>query len=200
MKYKIILWDADGVVLKSSRRFSEQLETDYGIKRSTLQPFFTGVFRDCTLGRSDLKEALANVITHWGWKGTVEELMEYWFTKGTQMDEEVIAYVQSVRALDIHCFMASDQEKYRGEYLQNLLGDGKVFEKVFYSAEIGHVKKEVAFFECIYNTINKKPLVSKDETLFIDDDEKNVEVAKIFGYDGYVYKDLQSLKAFLTLP
>lgn len=45
---KAIFWDAEGVVLRSSRLFSEQLEIDYGIKTEILQPFFTGIFRQCT--------------------------------------------------------------------------------------------------------------------------------------------------------
>ncbi len=198
MKYKVILWDADGVVLKFSRLFSEQLEIDYGIKNTTLQPFFTGVFRDCTVGRADLKDELRKVIVEWGWKGTVEELMDYWFTKGTQIDEEVIAYVQSIRALDVRCFMTTDQEKYRGVYLRNLLGDGKFFEAVFYSAEIGCVKKDSAYFEYVFEDLNKTEQVLKRQVLFIDDGEKNVETAKAFGFDGHFYRNLQELKSFLS--
>ncbi len=37
MQYKAIFWDADGVVLKSSLLFSEQLEIDYGMKTEILQ-------------------------------------------------------------------------------------------------------------------------------------------------------------------
>lgn len=93
MKYKAIFFDADGVLIKSKYLFSEQLEKDYGISIDVMLPFFTGVFRQCSVGKADLKEELANVIGDWGWEGTVEELMDYWFTKGTEIDQEVVEYV-----------------------------------------------------------------------------------------------------------
>ena len=199
MKYKVILFDADGVTLKSAHLFSEQIQIDYGIKTETLQPFFNGIFKQCTIGKADLKEELVKVIGEWGWKGTVEELMEYWFTKGTHVDEDVDAYVRSLRDQGVRCFMTTDQEKYRGEYLNVLLGNGKVFEQVFYSAEIGHVKKEPEYFEHVYQVLSEiMGSIDKNEILFIDDGEKNVEAAKIFGLDGYFYRNLDELKMFLS--
>lgn len=198
MKYKTILFDADGVVLQSPRRFSEQIEIDYGIKTEALQPFFKGIFRECTVGKADLKEELKKVIGEWGWKGSVEELMEYWFTKGTHIDEDVVNYIQTLRQDGVRCFLTTDQEKYRGQYLQDLLGGGKVFERVFYSAEIGHTKKEPDYFAFVFRSIGMSAPEAKEEVLFIDDDEENVAAAKNFGFHGHSYYGLQELKTFLT--
>ena len=198
LKFKTILFDADGVVLKSARRFSEQIEIDYGIKTAVLQPFFQGVFRECTVGRADLKDELKKVIGEWGWKGTVEELMDYWFTKGTHVDEEVVEYIQSLRERGIRCFLTTDQEKYRGQYLQDLLGHGKVFERVFYSAEIGHTKKEPAYFAFVAQELGLSTPEARKEVLFIDDDEENIEAAQSFGLQGHHYRGLEELKTFFA--
>lgn len=204
MYYQAMFWDADGVVLKSSRLFSEQLEIDYGIKSEMLQPFFLGVFRDCSVGKADLKVELAKVIADWGWKGTVEELMDYWFTKGTQIDQEVLEYVKTIRDSGVRCFMTTDQEKYRGEYVQNLLGNHKPFEKVFYSGQIGSVKKDPAYYEYVYSTLNQasrapfSQLIARENILVIDDGEKNIETAKSLGFATYFYTNLDGLKNFLS--
>jgi len=199
MKYKIILWDADGVTLKNSRLFSEQLEIDYGIKTEVVLPFFKGAFRECSIGKADLKIELAKVINDWGWQGTVEELMGYWFTKGTLIDEEMVKYIESVRDSGSRCFMATDQEKYRGEYLKNLLGNNKPFERIFYSAEIGTLKNDPLYFDYIYRTINENSEnITKDQFLFIDDDEKNIEAAKTFGFETYFFQNFDDLKKFLS--
>lgn len=69
--YKAIFFDADGVCIKSKYLFTEQLERDFGIKIEKMLPFFTGVFRQCSVGRADLKEELTKVVEDWGWTGTV---------------------------------------------------------------------------------------------------------------------------------
>lgn len=203
MIYKAIFWDADGVVLRSSRLFSEQLEIDYGIKTEILQPFFTGVFRQCSIGKADLKEELSKVIGEWGWKGTVEELMDYWFTKGTELDQVVLEYVQIIRDTGVRCFMTTDQERYRGERLQNLLGSHKPFERVFYSGQIGAIKKDPIYYEHVYEVINRASrgmsmLISKENILVIDDSEKNIETAKALGFATHLYTNLENLKRFLS--
>lgn len=203
MNYKAIFWDADGVVLRSSRLFSEQLKIDYGIKTEVLQPFFTGIFRQCSIGKADLKEELFKVIGEWGWKGTVEELMEYWFTKGTEVDRSVLDYVQMIRDTGVRCFMTTDQEKYRGEYLQGLLGNHKPFERVFYSGQIGAVKKDPAYYEHVYEVLNHastgmSPLISKEDILVIDDGEKNIETANALGFVTHFYTNLENLRGFLS--
>ena len=192
--YKAIFFDADGVMIRSKFLFTEQLEKDFGIQIEKMLPFFTGVFRQCSVGKADLKEELAKVIGDWGWSGTVEELMEHWFTKGTQIDSDVVEYVKSLRDQGVRCFMATDQEKYRGEHLERELGGGKLFEKVFYSAGVGCSKKEQAFWDYAFGQIHELP----DDVLFIDDDAEKVEAVSKFGLDTYLYTDLPSLKAWMN--
>lgn len=199
MKYKVLLFDADGVVLKEARLFSEQLEIDYGIRTEILQPFFHGVFRECSVGRADLREELGRVVDEWGWQGTVEDLMRYWFEKGTCVDQEVLEYVWSLNRAGARCFMVTDQEKYRGEYLRKLLGGGQPFEQVFYSAEIGYRKKDPGYFEYVYRTINRPDdPIAKDQVLLVDDGKENIAIAKTFGFDAYLYDDLRGLGELLT--
>ena len=155
-------------------------------------PFFTGVFRDCSVGKADLKDELTKVIGNWGWKGSVDELMDYWLTKGTQIDQELLEYVKSLHDTGLRCFMATDQEKYRGEHLQKIVGNGQVFERVFYSAQAGSSKKNQAFWEFVFQEVSGdlKPV----ECFFTDDDQVNVEAVASFGIDSFLYTDFESLK------
>lgn len=52
---KAVIFDADGVLIKAER-FSLHLERDYGITKERTLPFFTGIFKDCLIGKADLKE------------------------------------------------------------------------------------------------------------------------------------------------
>ncbi len=204
MTYKAIFFDADGVLIKNKFLFTEQLKQDYSIEIEKMLPFFTGVYRQCSIGKADLREELVKVIAGWGWNGTVDELMEYWFTKGTQIDQEVLEYVKSIRDRGIRCYMATDQEKYRGEHLEKLLGNDQVFKRVFYSAQIGCSKKEPAFWDHVFDTVSRasrppfQELIDRSQTLFIDDDQPKIEAVASFGLDTHLYTDLESLKLWLN--
>ncbi len=200
MKYKAILFDGDGVTLRSSMLFSEQLNQTFGISMAVVQPFFTGAFLDCSIGKAELKQELAKVVGDWGWKGTVDELLDFWFTKGTEVNQEALTYIQSLPREGVRLFLASDQETYRAERVWKLLGRDGLFERLFYSAEMGVRKTSPAFFESVYQELLiKSPDLQKSEVLLIDDGEKNVVAAKAFGFDAHFYTTLEELKTFLLV-
>jgi FMN phosphatase YigB (HAD superfamily) len=201
MKYKAILFDADGVLIKAKFLFSELLERDYGLEMRNMLPFFKGVFQDCTIGRADLREELAKVLGTWGWPGSVDELMDYWFTKGTELDgpmmEFVIKLSESVHAL----YVVADQERYRGAVLRQRL-EGAPFKKVFFSAEIGATKNQSAYWEHVFKSIseNSPAPIEKNEILYIDDGQENLNAARAFGLETYLYDGdfLKLQKLFAT--
>jgi putative hydrolase of the HAD superfamily len=199
MKYKAIFFDADGVLIKNKFLFTDQLKNDFGIEIDVMLPFFLGVYRQCSVGKADLKQELPKVIKEWGWKGSIDELLEYWFTKGTQIDQVIVDYVLSLKEKGIRCFMVTDQEKYRGKHLQKTLGGGKVFEDVFYSAEIGCSKKTEPFWDEVFSRVNSfsKETIKRDQTLFTDDDDHKVEAVEEFGINTHLFTDLDSLKKYL---
>ncbi|MFH1315010.1 MAG: HAD family hydrolase [Candidatus Uhrbacteria bacterium] len=204
MKYKAIFFDADGVLVKNKHLFSEQLQKDFGIKKEVMTPFFTVVFGQCSLGKADLKEELAKIIDDWGWKGAVEELLDYWFSVGTEIEHDIVEYIKTLRDQEIRCFMTTDQEKYRGEHLRDTLGGGKVFEDVFFSAEIGNPKKTESFWEEVFvriNTASHDPsseIISRDQTLFVDDDEVNTKAVSDLGINVLLYRKLDDLRQELS--
>lgn len=201
MRYKAIIWDADGVLIKSKYLFSERLAKEYGIDTGKMQPFFTGVFRECAIGKADLKKELSNVIDEWGWKGTVDELMEYWFTKGTEFDSDMLAFVKKIHDSRVPSYMATSQEKYRGEHIRHTL-EGIYLDSVFISAEIGHTKQQVSFWDFVYDAIrnntNFTAPITKKEILYIDDGQEEIEAAQQFGFVTYLYDgDFEALRRTL---
>lgn len=204
MKYKAIFFDVDGVLVKSKYLFTERLEEEYGIGTKKTLPFFKGVFRQCTIGNADLKEELLKVIEDWGWKGSVKELMDFWFTQGSEIDRDVIEYAKTLHESGIRCFLTTDQEKYRGEHFVKTLGNNKFFEEVFYSAKVGHPKKTEPFWVEVFAKINEasrdtsSDLISRDQTLFVDDDEININAVAGFQIESLLYCELGDLKKKLS--
>ncbi len=194
MNQKAIIWDADGVLIKKKHLFTELLGQEYGMDYEKMLPFFTGVFRECVIGTADLKEELAKVVNEWGWKGTIDELMHFWFTKGTEFDNDMLALVKQLHDGGLPSYMASGQEKYRGEHIRHEL-QGIYLDQVFIAADIGYTKKQAAFWEYVYDAIGKDvPMIRKEEILYIDDGQDEIDMAQKFGFSTYVYDgDIGSL-------
>ena len=71
-KIKAVVFDADGMVVKGDRP-SLRLARDYHVPMKKLNLFFDNEFKDCVLGKRDLKEAVAPYLPKWGWEGSVED-------------------------------------------------------------------------------------------------------------------------------
>jgi len=189
MKYQVIIFDADGVTLKAGRNFSYIYSEKFGVPIEKLSPFFKGVFQDCMIGKADLKEELKKVLSDWNWTGTVEELLELWFSSEDRVDQKITDLIKGLRKDDIKCFMTTNQEKYRGQHLRNQLKD--IFDDIFVSAELGYKKKDLGFYEQVFEQIGPSVAGDKTQVLFIDDEEENVKMAQKFGFDTLHYKEFQ---------
>jgi len=141
----------------------------------------------CEIGKKDLKEELKKVIKDWGWNGSVEELMDYWFRNEAEKREEVLNYIAILRSKGFKCYLATDNEKYRVAYLLDVVGLREHFDGFFPSCEIGYLKEQKEFWQAVYQNVDN---YRKDEILVWDDDIKNVNRAKEFGLKAEHYKYL----------
>ncbi len=198
MKYKVIFFDADGVILKGGYTFTEKLQKQHSLKMENMLPFFQGPFQACAEGKADVKEELAKVIETWKWIGTVDELIHFWLTEGTIFDQETIRLAELLKKAGTHCFVSTGQEKYRGEFIKEKVGNGNPFEDVYYSAEVGCSKNEPLFLETIFDRV-KHITTDKSKILLIDDSEHIITSATDFGFDTLFCKtttDLEILKKY----
>lgn len=187
---KVLIFDADGVLINGDI-FSKRFSKEYNIDISKINPFFDGPFKDCLVGKADLKEVLAPYLEKWGWKDGVDNFLEYWFSTEHSIDQELINYIQEHRKNGIKCVIATNQEKYRADYLFNKIGFVNSFDKMYVSAHLGHKKTNKEFFEKLVNDLNS---IRKDEILFWDDDMENINTAKEFGINAELYTTFEDFK------
>ena len=188
---KAMIFDADGVVILNDLYFSQQLERDYGIPLSQTEPFFAGVFHQCLVGKADLKEELAKYIPVWGWQGTLDELLDYWFQCENHVNEELLSDIQKLRSNGIKCYLATNQEKYRTKYLSEKMKFSQLFDKVFSSADIGYKKSDKEFFAKLGKELTD---IAPSEIMFWDDSKKNVAVAYQLGFNAYLYTNIENFR------
>lgn len=106
---------------------------------------------------------------------------------------DLIKYIKEKYGVKV--YLLSNISRYFAEHsceieiLENI--DGCVF-----SATCGHTKPDREIFEYICEKFNLLP----EETVFVDDSEKNIQGAKDFGIDGYIFKkDPDNLKKWFDL-
>jgi len=195
---KAIVFDVDGVLV-NAERFSAQLEKEYGIPAEKLLPFFKGPFQDCLLGKAQLKDVIEPYLTEWGWKGTVDEFLDFWFKSEHKIDKEIFDVIAHLKENTL-VFVATNQEERRTSYLSNEMGFGKIFKKVYSSAQIGYLKENPNFFNSMLKDIQKHflPDIKASEVLFFDDTEKNVKAAQEYGVNAHLYTDIETFKKELA--
>ncbi len=184
---KSFVFDLDGVICRGPN-FTVALEKEFGIEQTRWRTFFTGPFAECLVGRRDLKMELAVVAPSVGWKASVEELLQFWFSSEERVCSEVLACVEELRLRDHQCYLGTNQERYRTDYIAQVMGLRKKFDRIFSSADIGYAKPAAEYFEAVRRAIEA------DEIILIDDSLRNVRAAELSGWQGLHYVDQRDIK------
>lgn len=188
---KTIFFDCDGVLVLSRQRFLDKFSDEFDVPKAKIKPFFQSEFLRCKLGQADLKQELQKFLPAWGWKKPVDELLKYWFTSENLADKNLIDYIQSLRAEGIKCYLTTNQEKYRFDYLFYHLALSTIFDGTFPSCQVGFLKSQPEFWQKVYN-IN---MGNKHEALVVDDDPQTVDAARKFGFYAHPYISMEGLEA-----
>ena len=187
----IIIFDADGVIIKREMYFSQRLARDFDIPEEQIMQFFRNEYKDCAVGKADLKEALEKYIWTWGWKGSVGDLLKYWFESEQELDEEMENEVKSLRAKGYICCLATNNEAYRTKHLVETVGFKNLFDYIFSSSEIGHLKSQDNFWKYVQKKLGLKDM---ENIIVWDNDGKNIEKAAEFGMKGFLYSSTKDFR------
>jgi putative hydrolase of the HAD superfamily len=182
-----LIFDADGVLI-NGKTFSERLARDYNVDKEKEKEFFTTKFQECLVGKADLRESVAPYLVSFGWKGTVGEFLNYWFSEEYELNKELIDYIGKLRKSGKYVVVATNQEKHRTQYMLDHMGLANVFDKIYSSAHLGLKKPAVEFFAHVVSDMK----ADKDEALFWDDDQRNIDGAKEYGIHAELYTDFDS--------
>jgi putative hydrolase of the HAD superfamily len=189
---KAVILDADGVVIFPWRA-AQLFEREYGITREMASEFFGGVFRDCLVGQADLKEVLPPYLAQWRWQASVDDFIRVWFEAENAPDKRVIDVVHTLRESGLACYLASNQERYRAEYIRTRMGFAKVFDRLFFSCELACKKPDHAYYERIMETLGLKGL----DILFWDDSPSAVKGARACSWNAEVYAEFEGFETKL---
>ncbi len=184
---KVILFDVDGVIVRLREKyFSQRLaeSSSLNLDESSIKSFFSNEFLLCEIGKGDLKQELHQRIKAWGYLGTVDELIKFWFEGEAELIPQVVEEIKALRSKGVKCFVATNNEKYRTQYLWERVGLINFMDGIFSSAHVGFLKNDINFWEKVYKELSE---YGKGEILVLDNEEDIVKAAKSFGFSAELF-------------
>lgn len=194
---KVGLFDADGVLTLPEEMFSQIYARTHGMNPQRFSQFFQQQFPPALIGEADLKELLELNREVWEYTGDIDVLLEQWFSGENIRNEELLSYIQKLRANGVPCYLATNQEKYRGAYMKEKMFPGE-FDGFFISADLGVKKPDAAFYQKVLERLTRLHAgLQPGDVVFFDDTMDNIDGAKQLGIDAYYYEHFDQVKQIL---
>jgi HAD superfamily hydrolase (TIGR01509 family) len=170
-----VLFDADGVIQLASDYLHLRLTEALGRAPSEREACMDAIFAaeaPALVGAASFEACLAPALRELGAPCDVATVLELW--RDIVPNAAVLALVGRLRARGVFCALASNQERNRAQHMSQTLGYGGVFDREFYSYDLGCTKPSAGFFDEIVRRASLDPT----RTLFIDDREANLAAAR----------------------
>ncbi len=136
------------------------------------------------------EEYFKKVISQEKWEMSVEYLKEITRKNFHKCIEGTIHILEELKKKNYSLYLLSDHVKEWMDYIYKAYDFFSLFNKTYFSYELGYLKREGVPFKRILEDLQLSP----KEVLFIDDSIHNIEIAKEFGIDGIVFENAEQLK------
>jgi len=172
-------YDAEGFIWQ---RF---VERDLGFCGNAFAAaLFGDNFRTIANGERDLRDVLNALLPTLGARCSTAEMMDYWFAQDLKPCDDLLGFIDRLRASGIRCVLGTNNERHRATYIwDHLLKDR--MDGLFTSGLMGVAKPDPAFYLAVQEALGCAP----ERILFIDDIAENVTAAKALGWQAVQYGD-----------
>jgi putative hydrolase of the HAD superfamily len=193
-KPKVILFDCDGVLIRYPHDFIAELEQTGLVRaRDVLRRFNSEA--DEAMRKGDgagIPVMLERYLAELGWgKSALEFLEEQLSYTKKYVDEKLLGEIKKLRAAGTRCSLATNQNRYRAQFILNDLGLKEHFDDLYLSCEIGCRKNEPEFWEYVLDDMREKArIVSGWEVVYFDDGQENIDMASQFGLQSFLFTNI----------
>lgn len=191
MAKKVFLFDIDGVVIpEGDVFFRDRLIKEHKIESQKTNPFFYVDFYRCLVGKADIYKKLPEYFEEWGWQGSVDDLLDFWFSGERDLDHALLEEIGKLREAGHECYIASNQEVNRAKYLWEDVGLKEHFDGAFFSHQLGYLKDHKNYFRHLSENLSR----DFSELIFWDNMKEYVDTARSLGVESYLYTSLENYK------
>ena len=195
---KNIIFDMSEVIISGYHGVEKILEQQYAIpeeewerQRLSKNELFLNLMR----GNLSEEEYLEELLKGTNWNISVEQLKTAIRQNLNQPVPGTMEIVKQLKAKGKYqLILLSDHAREWMEYIEENNKDLEIFDKKIFSYDIGAVKSDEQTFKIVL----EKAAIVADETLFIDDYEKNIENTEAVGIHGIVFENAEQLRKTLS--
>ena len=193
---KNIIFDMSEVIISGYHGVEKILEQQYAIpeeewerQRLSKNELFLNLMR----GNLSEEECVDELVDGTNWNISIDQLKA---AIRSNLNRPVPGTMKIVGELkgNYQLILLSDYVREWMKYIEERNEDLRIFDKKIFSYDIGTTKSEVQTFETVLEQTN----IVADETLFIDDYEKNVKNAEAVGIHGIVFENAEQLRKTLS--
>jgi len=195
---RVLLLDVDGVLVTPPELWSQAMRRRYPGWRfdTALGLFFKWQYRACILGQLDLDDVLPRYLRLAGYVSGAAAFKQEIFELENHPNLPLLAAVRELRALGWPAFLATNQERWRVQYLLEDMRLGEVVDGEYSSASIGARKPDAAYFA----EVTRRLGVAPGQIVFWDDAQVNVDAAAEAGWQAHLFADTAQFRALMQLP
>ena len=195
---KNIIFDLSEVIISGYHGVEKIIKRQYAISEEEFkkQKFLKyEYFLDLMRGKLSEEEYLEELLQGTNWNISIEQLKTAIRQNLNQPIPGTMEIVKQLKAKDNYqLILLSDHAREWMEYIEEKNKDLKMFDKKIFSYDIGVVKSDDQTFK----TVLEQAGIVADETLFIDDYEKNAKNAEAVGIHGIVFENAEQLRKILS--
>lgn len=192
MKIRALLFDADEVLQYPDPNRNADLVRILGFMPEPIAEFVAEVHaaEDTTLtGLLDFLDVLPRVLSRWGVSDKAGEVREW--LNAINVDHGILELVSQLRLRGYQCALATNQQSHRAKFMADQLRYRTLFERCFFSCEMGLAKPDPRYFQAILKELQAEA----DDVVFIDDKPSNVRAATSLGIHGICFANSRDGRA-----
>jgi HAD superfamily hydrolase (TIGR01509 family) len=178
MTIRALLFDADEVLQYPNANRNDDLGRILGFVPEPVAEFIAEVHaaEDTTLtGVLDFLDVLPPVLSRWGVIDKARDVRQ-WLNAIT-VDHSIVDLVSHLRLRGYCCALATNQQPYRASFMADQLRYRELFDRCFFSCDMGLAKPDLRYFETILADMQLEP----QDVIFVDDKPQNIRSASSLG-------------------
>ena len=185
-----LIFDADGVIVRPKSWFVTPATQHYGVPQNQFMTFIHGEFQRCITGELELAKILPPLLEQWRVTVSADTFISAWLEHERAIDTALLEQIQRIRAYGLKCYLGTNQETNRAQYMKYDMGLEAALDGVFVSSELKAKKPQPEFYARVQALLE----LSASSILLWDDSPANVAAALEAGWQAELYTTLEQFE------
>lgn len=195
MDIKAIIFDVDGVLLQMPYFFTQELQ-ERGYKNAVeiMNEYYRNENTLCAEWKTKAIECISPYLEKIWWDKWAEEYFSEQFQfEAEYVETSLTSIIPKLQELWIKCYLWTDQEENRAKFLLEWLDFQNILDGYFISCYVWSRKCFSQFWDYVKEILWEQ-WIQKEEIVFFDDLQSNVDVADKQWIQAFLFTDIEHFR------